>query len=86
MPDFDEMRNAVLRAAGKGRLPLDPLLTLWDGHNFTDEEIATRCGVTRAVVVSWHKRGLSLRAADRVACHVGLHPILIWGRDYWNAR
>jgi hypothetical protein len=35
-------------------------------------------GVFPQQVTKWRSRGLSWRTADKLACHIGIHPGLIW--------
>jgi len=44
--------------------------------------LARICGVTESLPQKWKQRGgLPERAADRVACNLGVHPFTIW--DDW---
>lgn len=47
-----------------------------------DDELAQRVGVARRTVIRWRNAGLSARVADRAACAVDLHPVVVWG-DAW---
>ena len=92
MADFEEMAAAVTRATRRRaprpkrrNLPVEPLLKLWEGRGLNIDEIAMHCGVTRSTINGWERNGLGLRAADKVAIHLGRHPLHIWGNDYWNA-
>lgn len=50
-----------------------------------DGEIARLVGVDRVTVMRWRQKGcLTIDAADRLACALDLHPIVIWGDDYVN--
>lgn len=69
-----------------GNLSIEPLLRLFEHLELSDEELAVRFGTTRHAIIGWRRRGLSLRLADQVAVHIGVHPIEIWGNDYWSAQ
>ena len=40
--------------------------------------LAQRTGVTRNSIYRWRETGIPLFAADRIACHMGVHPLVIW--------
>lgn len=41
-------------------------------------EVAVRVGRTTRTVERWRTAGLTLDAADRAACALGVHPSAIW--------
>jgi hypothetical protein len=78
-----------------GRLPYEPLERLlrahWDAPTATrgaygkdhglwcDTQAATMLGVGRYAIMKYRSRGISPAVADRLACHIGTHPLLVWG-------
>lgn len=48
------------------------------------QQAATLLGVTTKSVHRYFHTGLSPRTADRLACKVGLHPLVVWG-EAWEA-
>lgn len=71
------------RRSKRVNLPSEPLLSMYEG--VPDEEVANRLGISRATLLRWKTRGISLTAGDRVAVRLGVHPLFIWGGDYWKA-
>ena len=57
------------------KLPLDPLLRLYDGNVSLLAEVLHR---PRRVVTRWKALGLSLIQADRCAVALGHHPVDLW--------
>jgi hypothetical protein len=63
-------------------LSIQPLLKY---INHADDTITgERFGVTRSAVMRWKRNGVSVVTADRLACHIGVHPYIIWGNDYFK--
>lgn len=63
-------------------LPSAPLLAVFNS-DATSELIAERLGVARATVTAWKQgRRIKWRDADNHAIRLGLHPVSIWG-DEW---
>jgi hypothetical protein len=61
------------------RYPLEPVLT-YTGANVL--ALARRLDVHQRVAQRWHAEGIPEPAADRVACALGLHPLLLWPEFY----
>jgi hypothetical protein len=49
---------------------------------FCDGQAAVLLGVRRDDIPRYRRHGLTPRMADRLACHIGLHPLLIWGEAW----
>lgn len=49
-------------------------------------DLAELAGATRRAVARWREAGsVPFHYADRIACRLGVHPIVIWGRaDYFD--
>jgi hypothetical protein len=69
------------------RLPAAPLkrvlLRLQDSESLTWDDLADRVGVTQRQL--WRLLAaddLSERVADRIACRIGLHPLLLWPKEW----
>jgi len=69
------------------RLPAAPLkrvlLRLQDSESLTWDDLADRAGVTQRQL--WRilrANDLSERVADRIACRIGLHPLLLWPEEW----
>ena len=69
------------------RLPAAPLkrvlLRLQDSESLTWDDLADRVGVTQRQL--WRllaANDLSERVADRIACRIGLHPLLLWPEEW----
>lgn len=45
--------------------------------------VARRLHTSREVVYKWRRNGLTVEAADRLACHLNLHPAILWP-DEWS--
>ena len=45
--------------------------------------VARTCQIRTATMFSWHKHGVPLLAADRLACQLGVHPTEIWGNEFF---
>lgn len=57
--------------------PAQPLI---DATGLTLRGTARRLGIDPALLC----RPLSDRQADHYACRLGLHPVTVWGDDWWN--
>lgn len=78
-------RNPI--GCAPGNLSIGPLLDKFaDLGELDDKQLGIRLGVGRSTVLRWRREGLPLRIADRVAIHLGMHPVEIWGNAYWSAR
>ena len=69
------------------RLPAAPLKRvlkrLQASESLTWEELADRIGVTeRHLCRVLAARELSERVADRISCRIGLHPLLLWPKEW----
>jgi plasmid maintenance system antidote protein VapI len=69
------------------RLPAAPLKRvlkrLQASESLTWEELADRIGVTeRHLCRILTARDLSERVADRITCRIGLHPLLLWPKEW----
>lgn len=62
--------QAVARDCGNGPGPI--------------QQAATLLGLTRRTLHRYRHTGLDPRTADRLACKVGLHPLVVWG-EAWEA-
>lgn len=65
-----------------------PLMDYLD-KEFPDADVTTLAlvaGASPRQIQRWRtgKTGISFRTADAVAIHLGSHPLLIWGEDYWD--
>jgi AraC-like DNA-binding protein len=71
------------------RLPAAPLrrvlLRLRDAESLTWDELADRAGLsTRHLFRLLASRTVSELAADRVSCRIGLHPALVWPKEWFG--
>jgi hypothetical protein len=66
------------------RRGLDPKPLLPFIKEYSGSQIGGWLGLHRSTVNLWKegKRGISLENADKLACHLGIHPWLIWGDEY----
>ena len=69
------------------QLPAAPLKRvlkrLQASESLTWEELADRIGVTeRHLCRILAARKLSERVADRISCRIGLHPLLLWPKEW----
>jgi hypothetical protein len=49
-----------------------------------DHVLARRLGVTPRSVQRWrHGAGIRIWLADRLAVRLGLHPVEVWGQDFY---
>jgi transcriptional regulator with XRE-family HTH domain len=69
------------------RLPAAPLhrvlRKLRAAESLTWDELADRVGVTpRHLFRLLAAQSISDRVADRIACRVGLHPVLLWPAEW----
>jgi hypothetical protein len=72
------------------RLPAAPLhgvlRRLRADESLTWDELAERAGVTpRHLFRLLAARDVSDRVADRITCRLGLHPVLLWPREWLRA-
>jgi hypothetical protein len=71
------------------RLPFDPVdRAVAASFRHETEEcaagyVARRLHTSREVVYKWRRNGLTVAAADRLACHLNLHPAILWP-DEWS--
>lgn len=80
------------------RFPFDPLIPIIearyrqpndaDGTHYGAVGVVSKTvnvtGIARGRVQGWQRRGLNLRAADEIACVLGLHGSIIWP-EQWRA-
>ena len=71
------------------RLPAAPLrrvlLRLRDNESLTWDELADRAGITsRHLFRLLAARTVSELVADRVSCRIGLHPALLWPKEWFR--
>jgi len=69
------------------RLPAAPLrrvlVRLRRSESLTWDELAARAGVgQRQLFRILAARDISDRVADRIVCRIGLHPALLWPREW----
>lgn len=56
-------------------------------HSLTWDELAARLGVSsRTLARILEARDLAEPVADRFACRLGLHPVLLWPRHWFRDR
>ena len=70
-------------------LPAAPLrrvlLRLGDAESLTWEELAERAGLsTRQLFRVLASQTVSERVADRISCRIGLHPALLWPKEWFR--
>lgn len=65
---------------GRGKAPHG------DHGLFCDGQAATLLGVRRDDIPRFRRDGLTPSMADRLACHIGLHPLLVWRRAWLCAE
>lgn len=65
------------------RIPAAPLLHyLGDGSG---RQHAARTGVTRRTICRWRTGAcLTMTTAEHVAERLGVHPVEIWGAEWWR--
>ena len=71
------------------RLPAAPLhrvlLRLRDAESLTWDELADRAGLTTRHLFRLLAAGtVSELVADRISCRIGLHPALLWPREWFR--
>jgi hypothetical protein len=71
------------------RLPAAPLrrvlLRLRDAESLTWDELADRAGLsTRHLFRLLGSRTVSELVADRISCRIGLHPALLWPKEWFR--
>ena len=69
------------------RLPAAPLqrvlLRLRDGESLTWDELADRAGLTtRHLFRLLAAHTVSETVGDRISCRLGLHPVLVWPKQW----
>lgn len=57
----------------------------WHGtyHHVSDADRAARLGLGRHQIIRLRRLGLTEHEADVLACHIGLHPGLVWPSLWW---
>lgn len=75
------------------RLPLEPLwryvqrrhrpVVTGQREVFGPTDVAAEVGVHPRTVMRWRHTGLTWDHADKAAIHLGSHPALIWGNEWW---
>lgn len=48
-----------------------------------DRVFAASLGTTPCSLRKYRAKGIGLYRADKMCCHLGIHPISIWGDDYF---
>ena len=73
-------------------LPFEPLRAFVDAHFDGDASTETgwsaarRAGLDSRRWARYRAKGVPLLSADKVAVtYLGVHPAVIWGRDWWAA-
>lgn len=69
-------RHGTRRPAPQPRFPLAPLMRAAGADNHC--HLARMTGAHRTAITRAAKEGLTVRAADRYAVAVGLHPVEVW--------
>lgn len=64
------------------RLPFEPLERLLSGS--CAGATARTLGVDLRQIYRWRRQGVTWALADELAVRVGLHPAVVWGRDWWD--
>jgi hypothetical protein len=64
------------------RLPFEPLEELVSGR--CGLRTARTLGVDPRQVYRWRAGGLSWAKADELAVRIGLHPVDVWGAEWWE--
>jgi hypothetical protein len=76
------------RMAGQGALkPLGPRLPyepLGEALKLKGISISSFGGSGSRSIHRYQKRGLTWEAADEWACKIGMHPVQIWGTDFYT--
>lgn len=61
---------------------------IWDRfwqNGFTMSMCADLLDVARETLQIWKRDGVPVYSADKAAVRLGLHPVEIWGADWWQA-
>jgi hypothetical protein len=66
------------------RLPAEPLFSIFNGE-LSDGQMAIALRLSRSCINKWRKHGIPFYQADEVACHIGVHPSHIWGKQWWQS-
>jgi|688.fasta_scaffold155037_8 hypothetical protein len=66
------------------RLPAEPLFSMFNGE-LNDAQMAAALRLKRSRIGYWRKYGIPFYQADEVACHIGVHPSYIWGKQWWQS-
>lgn len=66
------------------KLPFEPLRVMF-AEGTSDTQIAQAVEKHHGVIQRWKRKGLSIYTADKIACHIGVHPSHIWGEEWWTA-
>jgi hypothetical protein len=67
----------------RDRLPAEPLFTMFN-DDLSYRQIGIQLGRTRRTLQEWKVKGIPFYEADKVACHIGVHPSHIWGEQWWQ--
>ncbi len=68
------------------RLPYSELVAAARIADPTGRDAAAIFAVTQRTVCRWNVHGVPLIEADKAACHIGLHPMLVWGAAWTDAE
>lgn len=61
----------------------DPRYEGTESTNLSAEVIAGLLNVSRRQVDRWKVEGLTVRSAERACESLGIHPVELWGDDYY---
>jgi hypothetical protein len=80
---YADVSSIVLQWAGMGtRFSFEPLERHLRAIGCTN--IGATLGASSVTIKQARAGGLTLRTADRWATRLGLHPMEIWGDEYWD--
>lgn len=67
-----------------GHLPFEPLARFLAGPEATQRRLALLAHLPPPTMNGYRRRGaVPFYSADRIACHLGVHPSAIWS-TYWH--
>lgn len=71
-------------------LPFEPLRQFIEAryggaNSSTGLQAAARAGINCRQWSAYREKGVVLGSADRIAVRLGVHPAVIWGRDWFTA-
>lgn len=69
------------------KVPMLPIQPLLDELGELDNRLyAAVIGCSLREIVRARRQGITVRSADRYACHAGLHPLVVWGEAWTEAE